>query len=210
MADIPYVPNNGKIPEYFGKIQTVGVPDALTQKWLESIGFKSKNDRYMVAFLKDLGFADSSGKPTKRWHDYRHKDVGKGVMAEAIRETYSALFNLYEDAHQKDDEAIRNWMRTHSPKASPTTIDRGVASFRGLCKLADFDALGSLAVQVAAEMDVAPVLPSAGFLGVTSPGGWTVNINVELQLPQSATAEDYNNFFEAMRRHLIDGPAEAS
>lgn len=217
MAELPYVINNGKIPEYFEKIQSVGVPDKATIAWLKSIGFTSSNDRYLAAFLKDIGFTDGSGVPSERWHNYRHSDIAKRVMAETIVQAYSNLFHTYPDAQDKDDEAIRNWMRGQAPKASPTTIDRALGSFKGICKLADFGALddpvpGSAAAVTAPSTAMAPTpTPSQVALPpLPATGGPSVHINVELHLPASASADDYEAFFAAMRKHLFDGSSSGS
>jgi hypothetical protein len=57
----------------------------VTNKYIESLGLKSTNDRYLVAFLKDLNFLNSDGVPTEVWHSYRHTGEAKRVMASAIR-----------------------------------------------------------------------------------------------------------------------------
>jgi hypothetical protein len=212
VADLPYVLNNGKLPAYFEAIQKLGVPTKANQPWLEAIGFKGKNDRYLVSFLRALGFVDTAGAPTDVWLDYRHVAEGRAVLGRAIQTAYSDLFQLYPDAHRRDGEAIRNWMRTAAPKASPNTVDRAVNTFRELVKLADFDD-GEVqsTTQATAQIPAvdAPVVRAVS-AGSAPPGGVVINLNVELQLPTSASADDYENFFAAMRKHLIDGPASDS
>ena len=39
---------------------------------------------------------------------------------------------------------------------------------------------------------------------VTNSSGMTININIQLQLPESADAEIYSKFFKAMKEHLLD------
>ena len=215
MADLPYVINTGKISDYFERIQEVGKPPAVTHQWIQALGFKSSNDRYLLAFLKDIGFLDASGKPTQRWTDFRHTVISRSAMASAVRQGYAGLFDLYQDAHLKDDEAIRNWMRTHAPNASPTTVDRSLSSFRGICKLADFGVDGAVSMPGSApstEIDPKPPSssPTASLGGISQvPTGPSIHINVELHLPASASAEDYEAFFSAMRKHLFDGSTTA-
>jgi hypothetical protein len=214
MAELPYVINTGKLGSYLETIQTVGVPDKASTSWLASVGYKSSNDRYAASFLKDLGFADSSGTPTEVWLNYRHKNEGPKVLAAAIRSAYEGLFKTYPNADEKDSEAVRNWMRTHAPKASPTTIDRAVNTFRELCKHADFSGDPAISHDSAPSEQAASGVQTPALSAVVSkgapPGGVVINLNVELQLPSSASAEDYENFFAAMRKHLIDGPASDS
>ena len=214
MADLPYVKNTGKIADYFNKIQEVGRPMTASHQWLQSVGFTSSNDRFLIAFLRDLGFADASGKPTRRWTEYRHRDHSRSVMAAAIRETYSDLFQLYDDAYTKGDGDIRNWMRTYADQASPTTVDRALASFRALCKLAEFgpEEPGPAVTLDAVGATAAPPLDASRSIAAAPPASSpapSVHINVELHLPASASAEDYEAFFSAMRKHLFDGSAAA-
>ena len=215
VAKLPYVVNTGKVPEYFNKIQEVGRPGTVNRQWLKTVGFTSSNDRYLVAFLRDIGFIDTSGNPTQLWTDYRDSSAARGILATALRDGFSELFQLYSDANQKDDAAVRNWMRTYSPDASPTTVDRSLATFRAVCALADFGPEGSRPASDAASVSsgqpsVSGAQPAAGIgspaLSAIVP---SVNINVELHLPASADADHYEAFFSAMRKHLFDGPSAA-
>jgi hypothetical protein len=73
------------VREFLQKIQAVGVPSKVTVKYLESIGFKSKNDRYLISILKAIGFVDDSGTPTDFWRAYRNKAEAPAVLAAAVR-----------------------------------------------------------------------------------------------------------------------------
>lgn len=61
MADFPYLANAASIKQLVSKIHGVGKPTKVTQKWLESIGFKSKDDRKLIQILKVLAFIDKKG-----------------------------------------------------------------------------------------------------------------------------------------------------
>lgn len=203
MAELPYVLNTGTLSKLFSTIQTTGAPAKVTGKYLESIGFKSKNDRYLVPFLKDLGFVQSDGTPTDRWRSYRHTGESKAVMAEAVRGAWGGLFDLFPDAPRRDDEAIRNWMRTRSPQASPVTVDRSLKSFRAVADLAEFSGqpVAEAPVQQPAEAAVAatvPGLPSMPRLATPE-----VVINIQLQVPATNDPDTYDRFFAAMRKHLF-------
>lgn len=212
MAELPYVINNGTLPKFFSTIQQVGVPPKITHQWLGSIGFKSKNDRYLVAMLKDIGFVASDGKPERRWNDYRHTSEAPRVMAAAIKEGWSGLFGLYPDAHRRDDEAVRNWMRSHAPGASPTTVDRSLKTFRALVPLAK-DALegnGHPQSDVVApeSADASPptmVTTIPAVPGMPKQATPEVIINIQLQIPETDNAEIYDRFFAAMKKHLFPG-----
>jgi hypothetical protein len=205
MADLPYVINTGTLSKFFGIVQTTGVPGKVTIQYLGSIGFKSSNDRYLLPFLKAVGFVDSSGTPTETWKGYRHTGQAKNVMASAAKDGWPKLFELYPDAHRKDDEAIRNWMRSHSPAASPTTVDRSLKTFRAVCELADFKTSeekpsgGSAVQEVQALTTLTGAAPPAAR---TSP---EVVINIQLQIPATDNPDIYEKFFAAMQKHLYGG-----
>jgi hypothetical protein len=104
MADYPYTSNPARVKEFLQKIHKVGNPDKVTFKFLESLGFKSKNDRAILPVLKSLGFVDGTGIPTQRWKDYRSTAKAKSVMAAAVRSTYSSLRSttqLLQLAHRR-------------------------------------------------------------------------------------------------------------
>ncbi|QIG44236.1 DUF5343 domain-containing protein [Nocardioides anomalus] len=203
MADLPYVLNTGTLSKFFDTMVTTGTPSKVTVKYLESIGFKSSNDRYLTSFLKDLGFVDASGTPTDRWRDYRHTGESKSVMAAAVRDGWRGLFELYPDADRRDDEAIRNWMRTRSPSASPTVVDRSLKSFRSASALADFDAGVAAAAQE--EAASAPVVSATVPTIPTMPRQATpeVIINIQLEVPATDNPDTYDRFFAAMKKHLF-------
>lgn len=208
MAELPYVLNTGTLSKVFSTIQTTGAPAKVTNKYLESIGFKSKNDRYLVPFLKDLGFIQGDGTPTDRWRSYRHTGESKAVMAEAVRGAWSGLFDLFPDAPRRDDEAIRNWMRTKSPQASPLTVDRSIKTFRAVAELSDFsgepgEPVPSAPAQRRPEAAVAATVPSVPSMPrIATP---EVVINIQLQVPATNDPDTYDRFFAAMRKHLFPG-----
>ena len=108
-----YTTNPAKVKQFLETIQTAGVPDKITIKTLESLGFKSTNDRPIVGIMKAVGFVSASGEPTKRWQQYRNKQTAGTALAAGIREHYNELFKTYPDAHQRDNEALRNFF-THN------------------------------------------------------------------------------------------------
>lgn len=132
VVEFPYTQLTGKLQDFFQKIQSTGVPPSATTKWLESIEFKSVNDRPILTIVKFIGFADSSGKPTQRWSLYRDKSKSKFVIAEGIREGYSSLFNTYPDAYARNDEDLKNFFRSKS-SGGDQVISKTVTTFKTLC-----------------------------------------------------------------------------
>jgi hypothetical protein len=141
------------------------------------------------------------------WKKYRNKNLSQAVMATALRSTYSGLFDTYPDAHRKDNEALRNYFSSHSD-VGEAALNYMVATFKALTELADFGAEvpdlsgagsgGERQVTGAeAGTDLTRKVRRIGEAGVT------ININVQLQIPDTDKAETYDNFFAALKKHLL-------
>ncbi|PYU05649.1 MAG: hypothetical protein DMG33_10365 [Acidobacteria bacterium] len=204
MRDFPYTPNPASLRRFFEKIPSTGVPDKVTLQVLNSLGFTSSNDRYILPVLKALKFVDGSGVPTQVWQRYRNKGVGPSVMATAVRGLYADLFAIYPDANQKDNEALRNYFSSHS-KAGEAVLNLTVRTFKTLCELSDFEseAAEEVEVEVSAEGGSGSKKPSSKTIKPMQQSGLTVNINIALQLQATDDASVYDKFFAAMKKHLI-------
>lgn len=202
MSDFKYTTVPGKIPSLLDKIREVGVPSKkVTLDWLKSIGFASSNDRSLLRVLEQAGFVDSSGVPGETWKQYRGANH-KGVLAAAITKGYADLYATYPDAHNRPNADLESFFSTHT-SAGKQVVEKMVATFKGLCQKADFGA---------AEAGVVD-LPTGGPMKATttthgSGTGVTININIELTLPETSDEDVYNNFFRAMREHLIGEPGK--
>ncbi len=201
MAEFPYTPNPASLRRFLEHIQTAGVPQKVTQKYIASVGFKSGNDRYIIPVLKAVGFLDGSGVPTDTWRRYRNKNEARTVMATALQSAaaFSGLFATYSDAHRKDNEALRNYFSTHT-NAGEKTLALIVRTFKTLCEFADFEAAPEGLEKEPATpppAERAP-LPRAG-----TATGMTVNINIQLQLPATEDQAVYDKLFASLKKHLF-------
>jgi hypothetical protein len=209
MAEFPYTPKASSVSPLFAKIQSTGRPSKVTIKYIESLGFKSKSDRYLIGLLKSLGFTDSSGEPKDRWQAYRDKKQSKTELAAAIHETYSGLFSMYPDAHRKDDEALRNFF-TSSTSVGEGAVGMMVSTFKALCQLADFESAytPSPTLPTMPAVDAKPQAvetPTAMELteSTTTSQGITVNLNIQLTLPETKDSSVYDSIFESLKKHLL-------
>lgn len=210
MATLPLVLNNGNIDKFLKHIQTAKVPSKLDYGYLEQAGFKGKNDRLLVAFMKVLGFTDNVGVPLQRWHDHRHTAQAPSVRAQAIEEAWSGYFAMYSDAHSRPDDDFKNWARGADPKASEVTVNRSLVTFKTVVKLADFSATASNSSGGSSASTTAPGTVVSGQATAVSAGGVRlgtvggITINIELQIPATADAKFFDQFFSSMRKNLID------
>lgn len=211
MANFPYLSNASRLKEFIQRIPEMGVPGKVTFQYLASVGFKSSNDRAILGVLRTLGFIDRAGVPTETWRKYRNKSQSKAVMAEAIRTTYKSLFSTYPDAPRKDNEALRNYFSSH------TSVGEGalkfmVTTFKSLVELADFaaqvpGAAGEEEAEEQEEVEQEDGSRSDRRVRIKrtgdGAGGLTININIQLQIPDTDKAETYDNFFAALKKHLL-------
>lgn len=138
MPQYPYTPNPPTVKRFLLELPKIGVPSKVTQKSIEGMGFKSKNDRYLLGVLKALRFVTDSGEPTDRWRAYRDQVNGPRVLASALRDCYADVFETYPDAHAKDASTLRNFMAANTDSAK-VTVDRMVQTFRNMAEVAAFD-----------------------------------------------------------------------
>ena len=203
----PYTVKTGSLKDFIGKIQITNIPARVTSKHLESLGFKSTNDRAIISILKFISFLDSNGVPTDFYKNYRNTSKAKHVIAKAIKESYKPLFDVYPDAHRKDFETLRNFFSTHT-SVGEKALKSTVFTFKALCGLGDFEGAGD--VQISAEVKPLPqpaiqipqgTQTNASGYGFNIPA---VNIKIELQLPSTEDASIYDKLFASLKKHLLE------
>lgn len=211
MADYPYMNATSKIEEFFSRIKRMGAPPSVTKEWLDSIGFTSQNDRRIKRVLEHIDFIDSSGSRTSKWDDYLEKSKAKTVMAGAIREGYSTLFDTYPDANQRTDEELNSFFWSTDKTLSPNTVRIMVSTFKALCSMADFSSSsdnGSSTVEnahaVSVNADAPLVAPPQN---VESPAP-TLHIDFQVHIAADAPPEQIDQIFESMAKHLYGKVAE--
>lgn len=206
MAEFLYTPKSSSLVDFLGTIQTVGIPDKVTVAYVKSLGFTSSNDRYIRSILKSLGFLDSSGVPTDRWKIYRDKKKAPAELAIAIQEAYSALYSVYPDAHRKDNEALRNFF-TSNTTVGEKAVYYMVNTFKALCELADFALVPQPSQPIHMAEPLKITMPPGGEIEVTettAPAqGITVNVNIQLTLPETKDSSIYDSIFESLKKHLL-------
>lgn len=200
MDDYPYTMNTGRLRTLMGLISEVGVPKKLTVSWLESAGYKSKNDRPILSVLRFIGFIDQEGVPTRAYREYRDASKRAAVLAAAVKGAYSGLFGMYADAQTRDAGSLQNYFSTHTSQGA-VARSAIVSTFQTLCSLADFEA--------ELEMTDTPREPvDAPAAGGESPRRdrfpfQTLAVNIQLVLPETTNFAVYERIFEAMRKHLL-------
>lgn len=136
-----YTQKPGAIPAYFEAILGAEAPERFTSRFLEKLEFKSTNDRRFIVILKDLGFLDADGVPKDRYFEFLDRTQSLKVLAPAIQEAYSDLFEVNKEAQKMDLNEVKNKLRTLFAGAKKNDIIVKIAkTFVALCEYADFSA----------------------------------------------------------------------
>jgi hypothetical protein len=196
----------GKLTSLLKKIRETGVPPKATVAWIKRIGFTSSNDTSMLNVLRYIGFIDSTGVPTPAWKEYRGRDF-KEILGRAIKSGYESLYAVYPDAHDRPNADLFHVFssQTTSGKA---TVDKMVTTFKALAGEAVFSSdAGAAAATAQASSSGTQAggsnAPAVAARTQTNATGMTVNINVQLTLPEGSDENTYEAFFKAMRTHLL-------
>lgn len=137
MRKYPYLIKTKTLREILKKIPEIGVPQKMTIKVLESLSFKSTNDRPVIKVLKDIGFLDGSGHPTPIYLEYRDKPKSDIILGRQVKQVYKELYMMHPEAHNKDDTTLHNFFATQSGLASQT-VKAMVNTFKVLANLSSF------------------------------------------------------------------------
>jgi hypothetical protein len=199
MVKYPYTLKVSSLKDFFDNIPSIGTPERITIDFIESLGYKSKNDRAIVTILKFLGFADSDGAPTEVWLSHRDTSKSKAILAQALRRAYSELFMIYPDAQDKETEALRNFF-SRSVTAGEPVLAATVNTFRALCEISDFGATPAIGVvqAVGGPRPTSSVSPAFGTQALT------INLSIQLQLPATEDSTVYDKIFKSLRKHIFE------
>jgi hypothetical protein len=196
-----YTPKVGSVKTFLNRVKSkeLGIPDRVSQSYLESIGYTSSNDRPIIRVLKSVGFIDSNGVPTQSFKDFR-TNKSEQVMASALKKTYAELFRIYPEPLKQSNEDLTNFFAQKEPSLKKGTLQYYVNTFRAMCEFADFGAVPYIPKEVKeAEKKVVEVAR------VTSqtPTGVTINLNIQLTLPATEDATVYDKIFKALKENLL-------
>jgi len=165
----------------------------------------------VVGPLRAVGLTDESGAPTDRALDWR-VDATYGDVCEAIvSEVYpDSLRSAFPDP-SADTEGVIAWFsrNTGSGRSAATAM----ASFFGLLCEADPARRPSNGAVTAKKAAAAPRKRAAGRKSATEDGGETgrrrtepeLNINLQIHIDSSASAEQIDQIFKSMAEHLYGG-----
>jgi hypothetical protein len=199
-----YLVTTKNIEPFFTALTTAQAPERFSQKFLESLEFKSSNDRLYIGVLKALGFLDENGLPLKRYYDFLDQTQAGRVLAEGIREAYSDLFAINTKANELDVKEVKNKFRTLTQgKKSDNVLQFMANTFKALCEQADWGVEtspkkepenGPPVVVPSKEETVRPILEKV------AP---EFHYNIQIHMPDSRDPAVHEAIFKSLKEHLF-------
>ena len=202
LGKYPYILNTGSLKRFLDNIPKIGTPPKITQPGLPSLGFKSTADRPIVSILRFIGFLNEGNEPTQAYRDFKITNKAGQVMAEALRKTYSDVFEIYSDACDKDDKTLKDFF-TPTTDAGEQVVVQTVATFKVLCSYADFKAVPAEGVEEKGGEKKKDVDKSEEKPKPSISTGVTLNVNIQLTLPVTDDASVYDKIFKAIKDNLV-------
>jgi hypothetical protein len=134
-----YLKSTKNLAGILGALQKAGVPPKFTYDFLKTLGYPSSNDRSLIPVLKSLRFIDQSGIPLDRYKRFRDSGQSRAVMAEGMRDAYSDVFAVDQDAQNMSTQDLQGAFARLSGK-SDSVAEKMATTFKALATHADFAA----------------------------------------------------------------------
>jgi hypothetical protein len=184
-------------------IQGAKAPPKFTQTFLEGLGFKGNADRLIIGVLKSLGLLSEAGEPTQRYYEFLDQSQGGRVLAEAIEEAYSDLFQVNAQAYKLTNVETKNKLKTLTQgQKGERVIDCMAMTFTALASIADWAAPPKPKVEKKPEDSHDPETPPGGNDERKKVSIHGLQYVINIQLPESRDPAVYDALFRALRDHL--------
>lgn len=211
---LSYLVTTKNLDSFFNSLITAKAPDVFTQKFLESLEFKSTNDRLYIGLLKGLEFLDANVVPIERYFKFLDQSQSKQVLADAIREAYGDLFAVKIKANELSQQEVKNKFRTLTQgKISDKVLHLMANTFKALVEYAEWDMVvkkedkkEKAAEQKAEPTDkgLPPIQEEADEEGLGGKLQKTqLHYNIQIHLPESRDPAVYDALFKSLKKHLF-------
>jgi len=208
-----YLVTTKNLEPLFNSLITAKAPDAFTQKFLESLEFKSTNDRLYIGLLKGLGFLDANAVPTERYFKFLDQSQSKLVLADAIKEAYGDLFAIQIKANELSIAEVKNKLRVLTQgKNSEKVLGLMANTFEALVEYAEWkksddkkvkekeieQKVEQKKVEAPPETDADDELDTKGKVKKAE-----LHYNIQIHLPESRDQAVYDALFRSLKKHLF-------
>lgn len=202
----PFTISNNKIEPVLQRIRTAAKPERVSQELIATWGFTASNDRAIPRVLKGLGFLNDSGAPTPFYDRLRDPQDWKRVLAERIRDAYSDLYAMDANMHTASEAEVKGAISRITGK-DEEAVKRYFATFKTLCRLADFTQTGSTEraeFKSANTTQPPPLAPTEQGSAPTTQvhRKSEYHYNIQIHLPVTTDITVYNAIFKSIRENL--------
>ena len=204
MSVFPYVIVPTKLKSFLQEIRRLGIPETANSNWVKTVGYTSSNDLAIPRVLEFIGFVDVSRRPTVRWKKFRDTKESGRVLAAAIQEGYSALYQVHPDAHLRSVEELLNFFRTHT-EAGDNAVRRTANTFKALCSLADYSKIqGSEALLEEPDATLADADPPPKSQIANQALPPSLHLDIQIHISADADSKQFDELFKSMAKHLYN------
>lgn len=214
-----YLITTKNLDSFLNSLLTARAPEVFTQKSLESLEFKSTNDRLFIGMLKGLGFLDSTAVPTERYFKFLDQTQSKQVLAEAIREAYEDLFSVNTKANELGQQEVKSKLKTLTQgKPSDKVLGLMASTFRALVDYAEWNTSADLKSMAPKKVDdksaekqpkltkseeVINPVEKESIKETIKTIEHQLHYNIQIHLPESRDQAVYDAIFKSLKSHLF-------
>lgn len=196
----PYATKPNSLRKFLELIPQKPKPNKVNAATLKAWDLRDTNDSTIIRVLKALGLVGGNNEPTPRYTEFMTPGIGPAVLAGAIKQVWSPLFEHSHEPHKEDDATLRNYFNIHSG-GGEKTIGYQIQTFKAACDHADFsDAVSTAGVKAGAS-PANPAIPTVG--GSPAAAGAVIHIDLHIHLPENKSRRDYEYIFEDIAKYIF-------
>ena len=203
-----YLTQVKNLNQILAAVREAQAPERFTHKFFVDLGFKSTNDRLIITVFKALGFIDEFGVPRQRYFDYLDDEKYKQVLADGIREAYTDLFKVNNKAHERDQNWVKNKLKTLTQGSkSDGVLSKMAMTFVALCKVADFSSSPPSVEKktIPPPQEELPIEADKAKTDhhVKGGRGFGLAYNINIELPAVRDQAVYDAIFKSLKDNLL-------
>ena len=185
-------------------LQKATLPSKFTYDFLKKLGYPSSTDRPIIPLLKAMRFVDDGGTPLDRYRRYKDATQARAVMAEGIREAYTDVFGVDQNAQNLSNDELKGIFARLSGK-SDSVAEKMALTFKALSNHANFAAPPAIQESMVSRDghesadDAKPVTHDAPRAELPA---LQLHHDIHIHLPPSTEIAVYDAIFRALRQNF--------
>jgi len=199
----PSISKPGDLLKFLENMPGQNVPEGPVEAAaIKRMGYSAASSNSLAGILKFLGFAGEDGHPAALWSEFVASEDRAGLLAKVISRAYAGLFKDVMYPYLADDEIVLEYINAYV-EATPKEMEQGLATFRALCSLADFQDVPEEYESVENFKEVQPSIEDyiPDFPSVTVDPN--VQMNIQIHIDANTPDEKIETIFKAMRKYLL-------